>query len=472
VDIEDKRAVSVIRQRPAAIVLLALVPLMVGLVLYLLFGHRLVSAMYHGTSIPVLSNIIEQQEHVSLIHYLKKADALGILVGFCYIVLLIAGAGYWFGRKKPFVRRVFGVFFYVVFLAVIAELSARVFFWISRIDIDIYRNYSFRAVDNLLVSDRELGFKLAPSDRCFAVCSDFEVLYETNELGLREKPIKPSADFRILFLGDSVTFGWGVPYGSRFTERVGDMIPGVQTINAGVPGYGLHQMQRWLEKRGMALKPDLVVCSLIFQDLNRAAIARIPDVKPLHITKSTKSRSPRHRPEQANETVPTKQEPAVVDVRNMLHSGLLTASDLYAYLRVKIEISTLNREMRERQRLIEQTRRAPGDVRGDTVWLAQIQAATGEIIDDFVSVLSHAEVPGMVVNISPFAIDWLEPVLEEQGIHYVDLSPALTGKDGISFEIDPHYNSRGHDVIAQGLAQAIVKRFGHRIRAEQTRGNS
>lgn len=433
-------------------------PLTVGVVLYLFFGHHIVTAMYHGTSIALLNSIIEQQEHVSLIHYLRKADAVGVMLGFCYILALTAGAGYWLGREKPFIRRVFGTLVYVVFLAIIAELSARVFFWIREIDIDIYRNYSFRAIDNLLIPDGELGFKLAPSERCYAVCSDFEVLYETNALGLREKPIEPSADFRILFLGDSVTFGWGVPYGSRFTERVGDMIPGVQTINAGVPGYGLHQMQRWLEKRGMALKPDLVICSLIFQDLNRAAIARIPDVEPLHVTMNTESRPPRQRPDQRAKEV-SKQEPTAIDLTHMLHSGLLTVSDLYAFVRVKIAISALNREMRERQRLIEQTRRAPGDVRGDTVWLARIQAATGEIIDDFASILSRSDVPGMVVNISPFAIDWLEPLLDERGIDYLDLSPILAGKRGITFEIDPHYNSRGHELMACSLAPAILERY-------------
>lgn len=94
----------------------------------------------------------------------------------------------------------------------------------------------------------------------------------TNSLGLRSPEIEPKRpdEFRILSLGESTTFGTGVPgdltYTALLAERLGELqegreaAPGVITsINAGVSAYSSFQSLQYLEERGLALEPDLVI---------------------------------------------------------------------------------------------------------------------------------------------------------------------------------------------------------------------
>ncbi len=96
-----------------------------------------------------------------------------------------------------------------------------------------------------------------------------------NSLGLRggEVPTpKPENERRILFLGDSVAFGWGVEEDRIFATRLPEMMSessehSWRGINAGVCSYNTEQEDLYLELSGMALKPDLVVLVLIDNDV-------------------------------------------------------------------------------------------------------------------------------------------------------------------------------------------------------------
>lgn len=84
---------------------------------------------------------------------------------------------------------------------------------------------------------------------------------------------KPPDVVRIVGLGDSFLFGWGVPADQvflkqlerRLRDRTGRRI---ETINAGVPGWGLNQYYIYLNEMGRQLSPDLVVLAYFVDDLN------------------------------------------------------------------------------------------------------------------------------------------------------------------------------------------------------------
>jgi lysophospholipase L1-like esterase len=97
----------------------------------------------------------------------------------------------------------------------------------------------------------------------------------TNSQGLREREVplqKPAGTRRVLFLGDSVTFGAGVrndePY-ARLLEAdlQADGAGQVETINAGVVGYNTIQEQGRLDDSGLAYQPDTVVLTFLVNDL-------------------------------------------------------------------------------------------------------------------------------------------------------------------------------------------------------------
>jgi lysophospholipase L1-like esterase len=67
----------------------------------------------------------------------------------------------------------------------------------------------------------------------------------------------------LLCLGDSVTFGWGVEESEAFCARIGRSLgDGWEHVNLGVPGYNTAQELRLFERRGLALRPELVLLQI------------------------------------------------------------------------------------------------------------------------------------------------------------------------------------------------------------------
>jgi lysophospholipase L1-like esterase len=97
----------------------------------------------------------------------------------------------------------------------------------------------------------------------------------TNSRGLRERElplVKPPGTRRVVFIGDSVTFGPGIPDNQPFARvleaSLGEGGAGpVETVNAGVVGYNSIQELARLENVGLAYQPDVVVLTFLANDL-------------------------------------------------------------------------------------------------------------------------------------------------------------------------------------------------------------
>lgn len=90
----------------------------------------------------------------------------------------------------------------------------------------------------------------------------------TNSLGLRDDElpaVKGADEYRILVLGESTAFGDEVEQHEVFGEVLERALGRrasrcrVSVINAAVTGYSLFQSYKYLELRGLALEPDLVL---------------------------------------------------------------------------------------------------------------------------------------------------------------------------------------------------------------------
>lgn len=131
------------------------------------------------------------------------------------------------------------------------------------------------SIANLMVADRELFWRLAPDSEQKDEGGAFRGVV-SNARGIRDErdiPFeKPEHELRVLFLGDSTTFGWGLREDETvaYLTEVGlrTRLPGVavECLNAGVPGYTLYQGWRYLETEGLRYSPDLVVASFGFND--------------------------------------------------------------------------------------------------------------------------------------------------------------------------------------------------------------
>jgi hypothetical protein len=98
-----------------------------------------------------------------------------------------------------------------------------------------------------------------------------------NKLGFRgpsHARVKPENVVRILGLGDSVMFGWGVEqhetYLALLAERLNTRHPNTnwQVVNTAVPGYNTSMEAAVLRSRGLAFSPDLVIVGYVPNDLD------------------------------------------------------------------------------------------------------------------------------------------------------------------------------------------------------------
>ena len=97
-----------------------------------------------------------------------------------------------------------------------------------------------------------------------------------NSLGLRDREIAPgeSDQYRIVAIGDSFTYGWGVNLEDTWVKRLEGNLHAqgldVQTVNAGAPGAGPSNYADAAERVLPVLKPDLVVVAMLHDDYTAA----------------------------------------------------------------------------------------------------------------------------------------------------------------------------------------------------------
>jgi lysophospholipase L1-like esterase len=124
----------------------------------------------------------------------------------------------------------------------------------------------------------DVQYKLKPNGR-FRVSNTvnrkeldagIKILIESNREGYRTRPLprtKSPGVYRILFLGDSTTFGWGVERAERFSDLLEDWLNAASTglryevINLALPGYSSYHGRVVLERYGLAYAPDMVIVS-------------------------------------------------------------------------------------------------------------------------------------------------------------------------------------------------------------------
>jgi lysophospholipase L1-like esterase len=256
--------------------------------------------------------------------------------------------------------------------------------------------------------------------------------YRINALGWRSSPLerqKPPGRFRIVALGDSITFGTGVREEDLFATRLGAALeaeaPGRYEIwNLGIMGYNTAQEVALLQRFGVDLEPDLV---LLVYTLNDAETQLPPDF--LAALGLESPRGPRR-----------KASPSL----------------LYEHLRERWE----NRKVR--QRTIRLTR---ASYRDDSPGWLQVQDALRQA-----AALARRHDFALTVVIFPilWQLDAEYPFAEAHarvaaaasglGLPVLDLLDAFRGRDGEALWVHPsnqHPNEEGHAIAADALLRFL-----------------
>jgi len=179
--------------------------------------------------------------------------------------------------------------------------------------------------------DDPVGYSLRPgASRLLCTGGAYTVRDRINSLGLRDVERtyeNPSGAGRILLLGDSFTFGQGVPMDDCFARRMERELGGVQVINAGVPGYGLDQEYLLYKDRAYKFGAEVVLLVFFINDLEfPTSMNLVRDDSGLPVRFSHRS-----------EVVEQREAKAPRGLRGAVSSWMKAHSLLYSLVRNRID---------------------------------------------------------------------------------------------------------------------------------------
>ena len=115
-----------------------------------------------------------------------------------------------------------------------------------------------------------LGYEMTPGYRgCHKKLSEFDTRIEINVSGVRDREYPPRSGLpRVLVLGDSVTFGFGVEAAESYPKQLELLLRAsspprpAEVINAGVWGYNTIQELAYVKAGSGGYEPDVIVVGL------------------------------------------------------------------------------------------------------------------------------------------------------------------------------------------------------------------
>jgi hypothetical protein len=325
---------------------------------------------------------------------------------------------------------------------------------------------------NIGRGDALLGWGLRPLSRAHLVTSDFDVKYEINSRGFRDREItlqKASHEFRVLLIGESMVMGHGVDYGERFSEVIESALRNVTVVNMGVWGYGMDQSLMQMERDGFQFDPDLVVLVLGCSDYaNRCKYLSMHGrAKPVFILNKTRDdivlrdiaslQQEFGPPKKAGPPAPASTDAPQQPLKTQSSLGFLVS---YWNQKQRFKEEIKQRDQNEWERLTALRVHDP-----QYPYTAQ---------EDFEQVLHlllarykrSCQAHGcrlMVVNAADSRDNSVEEHCKRLGIAYYDLSDVLikaSGKSRLRFAVDPHYNPFANRVIGEYLSDYLHTVYG------------
>jgi hypothetical protein len=138
-----------------------------------------------------------------------------------------------------------------------------------------------KSIDSVVLFGGPHGVRLRPNTRGEIhnhVLSGRDIVIEVNSLGVRYPELGPKSpgEFRVLVLGDSITFGDFVLESETWTRQMEALTEGrrkpIRFINAGLPGAGTAEELALFREIGERVKPDLVLVGMYLNDAQSGSL--------------------------------------------------------------------------------------------------------------------------------------------------------------------------------------------------------
>ncbi len=333
---------------------------------------------------------------------------------------------------SPFLKKlaVFATASLVVFLTL--EILARLFF------ADFAKEPVVPPTINLL--DEKLGWRLKPNLSVASNRLGYEIEYHMNSKGLRddETPYqKPDGVFRVVLLGDSRTFGFGVPIEKHFSRILEGYFEDFEVVNLGISGYGVDQQLLYLREEGFKYQPDLVMAYVAHYASHRHMYAERFGMKKPHFELADRELQLKNVP------VPIQSSGAFSFVREMHHWG---AANSVVY---HILGNGLLRMMKKNNAKTQATQEKSGAA--DAEFTRRLHELGATIV---FQMQKDAETRGanfVLVTEIP-ELHW---TMQKEGVLSLDVSQALDNHFYPLPEDLKHINESGNGVLAWEIAQFL-----------------
>jgi len=310
-----------------------------------------------------------------------------------------------------------------------------------------------------------------------------------NSLGLRDREVdysRPAGLKRILVLGDSFAWGYGLKTEERFSDILDAQFPGIQVLNLGVVGYSTDQESVLLEREGFKYDPDMVILLVhdtdIFHNGLRANYGKKKPYYRMIDGELTRQGVPVPPPDEGKESeaVRSKDDEKSRSFWHSVKKDLLGRSRLYRLISSRLKRIGAFRSLLIDLKLVQKDRSVADNVRLTAAIIERMarQARESGVEDFLVLLVPSKEVinyhlPAAVGNrLIRFkdteilrreeAVERLTGLLKKNSISYIDLSPdfknrASRGTD-LYFINDNHWNARANQIAAEKIQTSLHKK--------------
>jgi hypothetical protein len=283
---------------------------------------------------------------------------------------------------------------------------------------------------------------------------------EISSQGLRDR-VYPEARApglcRMLVVGDSFTWGFGVQREEIWHERLEARHPDWEILNAGVAGYATDQQLLYLEHRGLALEPDLVLLLFHPNDLlENAEHATSGYYKPYFERRADGSLELRQVP------VPPGSLEQRLDrwlhfhtylLYRLYHARKFVAAALEERAQ-RAEAAAAAPEPPRRRRRGEPRPQVPNKYDVDLTLTLELLGRIDALVRGRGARFLLASVP-----LSDPPRGGLELGLRARGIAHFGLDEAFRRQRDVRFPGDPHWTAHGHEIAARAI-ESFLERQG------------
>lgn len=263
---------------------------------------------------------------------------------------------------------------------------------------------------------------------------------------------KPPGTFRVIALGDSIVASPGVPWKETFVAQLeAELQPmvahsTVEVINAGTDDYSTEQERIWLQEKGLAFEPDLVILHVY---LNDSRSFSMPSPRTAQLTNFLAQHSALY-----------------ALVRNVQIANQITREDFRFRYKEALEAGAWQRDTAVLTRLIQMADRDWG-----LAWYDQAQRTIEDNVLQIQQLTAKRNIPLLIVlfpvNVQLYAevetpLGLTTPQQEfalfadQHDLPLLDLLPVLRAVPNEDLFFDQvHIKPVGHAPIARAIAQAL-----------------